>query len=235
VSVWTLLCLSALASAVVYLETWSIGQFLLGRPALLLPLTGLVCGQLDAGLWMGLSLELLLLREMPLGAASPPDPVLGGFLGFMAVNLAGSPADGVEPRVFTGLLLAVGLSYLAAWHTHWQRQLNTRYWYDRFEQAVENDAPETVNHLFLSAMAGTFLIAFAFGFAVLLAAVPLAGGLLDGLHHLESPPALFKWLVLAAAVGTGLKLGTGRKPGSYFLAGWFGSVGLYLIVMELVG
>lgn len=231
---WLSLCLSALVAAVVYLETWSVGQFLLGRPALLLPIAGVLCGQPETGLWMGLCLELLLLREMPLGAASPPDPVLGGFLGFMAVNLAGGTAHELEAGVFTGLLLAVGLSYLAAWHTHWQRQINTRFWYQRFEQAVERDQPALVGRLFRLAMVGALALAFLFALVVLVLATPLARWLLDRLDLLAGPPALFKWLVLAAAVGTGLKLGTGRRPGRWFLAGWLGSVGLYLAMLELV-
>ncbi|MCA9782200.1 MAG: PTS sugar transporter subunit IIC [Calditrichaeota bacterium] len=229
------LCLSALATAAIYLETWAVGQFLIGRPAVLLPLTGLLTGQLETGLWMGLSLELLLLREMPLGAASPPDPVLGGFLGLVAVNLAGDPADSTEARIFAGLLLAVGLSYLAAWHTHWQRQVNTRFWYDRFEQAVELDEPESVDRLFWLAMLGTAVMAATFGLLVLLLATPVAGLLLQGQRLLPAAPTLFKWMVLATAVGTGMKLGTGRRPGPWLLLGWLGSVGIYLIFLEMAG
>ncbi len=229
-----LLALASLAAALLYLETWAIGQFQLGRPAIVLPLVGLVAGQIELGLWMGLCLELLLLRELPLGATSPPDPAMGGYLGLLVViPTAGNAEAGLEWRIFCGLLFAIGFSYLAGWHNHAQRQRNTRHWYGRFEAAVQGDQPDQVNKLFLQALVGSFLMAFGFAFLVLALLGPLAAWILSTLAATELNPSYFKWLVLATAIGTGLKLGTGRQPGSLTVVGWVAGAALLLALEGL--
>lgn len=51
-------------------------QFMICRPIVAAPLTGLVLGDIQTGLSIGLTLELLWLAVLPLGATLPPDDTL---------------------------------------------------------------------------------------------------------------------------------------------------------------
>jgi len=59
-------CLSA---AVVDLDTFHIGQWMISRPVVMGPLMGWACGNVLLGAQMGALVELLILAELPLGNA----------------------------------------------------------------------------------------------------------------------------------------------------------------------
>ncbi|HTP50387.1 MAG TPA: PTS sugar transporter subunit IIC [Anaeromyxobacteraceae bacterium] len=75
-------------------------QAMLSRPVALAPLTGLVLGDLRAGLLLGPPLELLWLGAVNLGAALPPHEALGSAAIVGGAVLAGrSLGTGVTPAV----------------------------------------------------------------------------------------------------------------------------------------
>ena len=66
---------------------YQLGTLYAFRPIVLCPLVGLVLGDLQSGLAIGASLELLFMGSISIGAYVPPDETIGG-----------RPADPGRPR-----------------------------------------------------------------------------------------------------------------------------------------
>lgn len=79
---------------------YAVGTSLISRPIVTGLLTGLILGDMKAGIIMGATLELAFIGSFSVGASIPPDTVTGGILG---VAFAISSKSGVE----TALLLAL--------------------------------------------------------------------------------------------------------------------------------
>ena len=85
---------------------WHVGQTNIARPIVLGTLVGIVMGDIPAGVMMGATLELAFIGAVAIGAAIPPETMVGTVL---AVAFAIGGGHGVE----TALLLAVPISALA--------------------------------------------------------------------------------------------------------------------------
>ncbi|MBL0739843.1 PTS system mannose/fructose/sorbose family transporter subunit IID [Chryseolinea lacunae] len=83
-----------------------LGTTLLNRPLVLGPLVGLVLGDLNQGIVIGATLELIFMGNIKVGAAIPPDVITGGVLGTAFAILSGKGAA-------VALALAVPISILA--------------------------------------------------------------------------------------------------------------------------
>ena len=83
-----------------------LGTTLLSRPLVLGPLVGLVLGDLQQGIIIGASLELIFMGNIKVGAAIPPDVVTGGVLGTAFAIMSGK-GTGIA------LALAIPISILA--------------------------------------------------------------------------------------------------------------------------
>ncbi len=226
--------LASLGAGLVFLESWPAGQFLLGRPALLLPLLGWLTGAPELGLWMGLCLDLLLLRQLPMGAALPPDNVMGGVLGFLAVRLA-DPGGGTAVQVAAGLVIALVLCYIAPLLTEVQRRINGGLWYPRFRRAAEAGDTALIERLFPVVLLQTWLLAAAVSWLLLMVCRPLAPKLASlFLRFAESAGAWspgLPWLLAAASAGTLLRLAGGRAGGWPALGG--GLLGALVLLLVL--
>ncbi len=83
-----------------------LGAALLSRPLVLGPLVGLVLGDLNQGIMIGASLELIFMGNIKVGAAIPPDVITGGVLGTAFAIMSGKGAA-------IALALAIPISILA--------------------------------------------------------------------------------------------------------------------------
>src|SRR6202049_5194854 len=83
-----------------------LGTTLLSRPLVLGPLVGLVLGDMEQGLIIGATLELIFMGNIKVGAAIPPDVITGGVLGTAFAILSGK-----GPAI--ALALAIPISILA--------------------------------------------------------------------------------------------------------------------------
>jgi len=83
-----------------------LGTILLNRPLVLGPLVGLVLGDLNQGIVIGATLELIFMGNIKIGAAIPPDVITGGVLGTAFAIISGK-----GPAI--ALALAVPISILA--------------------------------------------------------------------------------------------------------------------------
>ena len=62
-------------------SVWLLGDSLLNQPIVMGTLTGLVMGDLKAGIIMGATMELAFIGAVSIGAYDPPDMVVGTILG----------------------------------------------------------------------------------------------------------------------------------------------------------
>lgn len=83
-----------------------LGTTLLSRPLVLGPLVGLVLGDLEQGIVIGATLELIFMGNIKVGAAIPPDVVTGGVLGTAFAIISGKGTA-------VALGLAIPISILA--------------------------------------------------------------------------------------------------------------------------
>lgn len=83
-----------------------LGTTLMSRPLVLGPLVGLVLGDLEQGVIIGATLELIFMGNIKVGAAIPPDVITGGVLGTAFAIISGK-----GPTI--ALAIAVPVSILA--------------------------------------------------------------------------------------------------------------------------
>ena len=83
---------------------YQLGTLYAFRPIVLCPLVGLVLGDLQTGLAVGASLELLFMGSISIGAYVPPDETVGGVL---ACAFAISLGQGTEAAIALAMPIAV--------------------------------------------------------------------------------------------------------------------------------
>lgn len=83
---------------------WQLGTLYAFRPIVLCPLVGLVLGDLQTGLAIGASLELLFMGSISIGAYVPPDETVGGVL---ACAFAISLGESTEAAIALAMPIAV--------------------------------------------------------------------------------------------------------------------------------
>ena len=83
---------------------WQLGTLYAFRPIVLCPLVGLVLGDLQTGLAIGASLELLFMGSISIGAYVPPNETVGGVL---ACAFAISLGESTEAAIALAMPIAV--------------------------------------------------------------------------------------------------------------------------------
>jgi len=90
-----------------------LGTTLLSRPLVLAPLVGWVLGDLNQGVIIGATLELIFMGNIKVGAAIPPDVVTGGVLGAAFAILSGKgPAIALAIAIPVSILAEMMISAL---------------------------------------------------------------------------------------------------------------------------
>jgi mannose/fructose/N-acetylgalactosamine-specific phosphotransferase system component IIC len=174
---------------VVALDLVSGPQALLSRPLVAGTVAGLIAGDLEAGLRVGMLLELFALDVLPVGASRYPD--YGPATVAAVAVVAGLPW--VE-RLGLAMLLALPLAFIGGLAMQWLRHANARAMQERVAAlaAADRRAIAALHYggLLRDALRGAVLTGV--GLAV---ALPL--------RRLELPSHVTT-LLLAAAVGSGL-------------------------------
>ena len=142
-----LLCLIA---AVLEMDTTYAVQSLVSRPVLSGPLLGWLCGDILAGVQVGIFAELLLADISPLGGIIPPSGVT-----VCAVTLALNSL-GVPP--YFGFFLAVLCSIVFAHADAWQRKTRARW--IALLQARLSRKPADIKGPIMASLGFSFLTAF---------------------------------------------------------------------------
>lgn len=205
----TLLLLSLLGGLLA-LDATSLGQFMLGRPLIAAGLAGMVAGNPEGGIVVGVLLEAIHMAVLPVGAARYPEagPAVVAAAGAYAGSHLGQPVALLASVVF---MLAWG--WVGGRSVEWLRRWNVR-------MAVPAEGPvdlATVERLHLRATA----LDFVRGVGVTLVGLLILGTLLETLGWIPfrepwTRPALA--LSAAAALASSLRL-FGRRRMPLFVAG----------------
>lgn len=99
------------------------GSTMGNRPIIVAPLVGLILGDLQTGIMVGATLELIFLGAVPIGASNPPDITSGAIIGTAFVILSGQEvgaAVALAVPVATLVLLFDNLQmmFVLTWATH---------------------------------------------------------------------------------------------------------------------
>lgn len=181
-----LLCLSC------GLDRTALLQFMIARPLIAASMAGWVLGQPLLGLQVGVSLELLWLAHLPVGASIPPDDTqiaLGTItLAVLGVRIGGLPT---ETALFTGLLLGLILGQAGRFLDHRARQWNARMVL-RVPDLVEQGEFEQLERLHLRGLLHFGLVSFL---SFLVIVLPGTGLLYLGRDLID------EWLAPLSSVG----------------------------------
>jgi len=124
---WLELILAGMVALLTGLDRTALLQIMISRPIVAAPLTGLVLGDLHAGLVIGLMTELLWLARIPVGAAIPPDDTQVA-VGATTLVVVFGPLWGYAGTGITilALLIAMPLGKAGQWLDHLARSQNSR-------------------------------------------------------------------------------------------------------------
>jgi mannose/fructose/N-acetylgalactosamine-specific phosphotransferase system component IIC len=205
----TLLLLSLLGGLMA-LDATSLGQFMLTRPLIAAGLAGMIAGNPEGGIVVGLLLEAIQLAVLPVGAARYPE---AGPAAVAAAGAYAGAADTAQVALLASVVFMLAWGWVGGRTVEWVRRWNAR-------SAVPAPGPvdaETIERLHLRALGADF----ARGVAVTLAGLVVLGTLLETLGWIPfrepwTRPALA--LSAAAALASSLRL-FGRRRMPLFVAG----------------
>jgi PTS system mannose-specific IIC component len=149
-------------------DSVSFAQAMISRPVVAAPLAGLLLGDPISGMWAGAVLEILSLRQLPIGASR------GWDTGPAAVAAAAAAVVWTTGPSATLVAVAFGVvvGWAGSWSVHGLRHLNARL---VAGDAGALDSPTRLTTLHLSALALDLLRAAGLTGAVLMCVVLLAG------------------------------------------------------------
>ncbi len=196
-------------SILVGLDRTAAMQFMISRPIVAAPLTGLLLGDFWLGLRAGMLLEFLWLGRLPVGAAIPPDDTQIAVGGTALAVVMGAWSGGDSPMLFLCLLVALPLGKAGQLFDRWAR-LGNGWLLRRAETALANHRSSTIERwhlaglgLFALASLSTYLVIVSLGSLIVPWLAPRLMNLLA-----EAAP----WLGLAfPLVGTAMILGPLRN------------------------
>ncbi|MDP2577221.1 MAG: PTS sugar transporter subunit IIC [Gemmatimonadota bacterium] len=210
----------ALLGGVVGLDAASCPQVMISRPVVAGPLAGLLLGSPATGLWIGALLEILTLRQLPVGASRYWDTgpaavaataAAAGFAGAGgAVGAVG--AGGAEARYVLAVALGVLVGWVGSWSVYAMRRANARLVGALGERSV---SPRELEIKHLLAMAMDFGRATALTALGVIIAVALAHSVDLSFGSADAAGAIL--LAVAASLALGADIGTMQKGRPVFV------------------
>ena len=186
-------------AAVLSLDITAFGQFMVSRPIVSAPLVGYLLGDVNTGLWIGMTVELIWISAIPMGAAIPIDTTAVAILS-VAYGLKVQPFD--RAGVILALVVAVGVGILFRKADVFIRYLNIKiiHW---VEDGVKDGKEGRIG---LGIYSGMFLF-FLKSFVLYLLAIYPGQAVVRFIYHYLNAQALaglrFAWLLLPV-LGMGL-------------------------------
>ncbi|BCA79556.1 hypothetical protein AOP6_1343 [Desulfuromonas sp. AOP6] len=182
-------------------------QFMLSRPIVAAPLTGVLLGDAGAGLLVGVLVELLWLGRLPVGAAIPPDDTQVAVAATALTAILG-PLQGYEGPAFAVLatIVTLPLGKVGQLFDRAARYGNGRL-LTRAEEAVAEGRVDQIERLHLCGL-GNFALAALATFVVLF----ISGSFLVTWGGPSVFPLIDKsiawWIVAFPCIGAGAIMGT---------------------------
>jgi len=199
-----LVCLVAIFAGIDRTAMW---QFMLSRPIVAAPLTGVLLGDPEAGLLVGVLVELLWLGRLPVGAAIPPDDTQVAVAAVALTAILG-PLQGYEGPALAILatIVMLPLGKVGQLFDRVARHGNGRL-LTKAEEAVAEGRVDQIEGFHLRGL-GNFALAALATFVVLFVSGTV---LMDWLGPLVFPlidQSITWWIVAFPCIGAGAIIGT---------------------------
>ena len=121
---------ACLLAGLILLDRWQVGEFGLSQPIVACPLIGIVYGEAAAGLYLGLTLQLVWVASLPLGREQALDYQGAGVVAVLSyllfMRLQGTNADAGARALFGALGMAGLGTFVGAWLDGANKTLNNR-------------------------------------------------------------------------------------------------------------
>jgi PTS system mannose-specific IIC component len=114
--------IAAVLGGVLGLDAVSFPQIMIARPLVAGALGGLLAGDVALGLWVGALLEIISMRQLPMGGARYHDTGPAAFAAGLAYAELGPSASALLVATAAGLVFG----WAGSWTVQWQRAWNTR-------------------------------------------------------------------------------------------------------------
>ena len=199
------------------LDAVSCPQAMISRPVVAGSLAGFLFGDPSGGLVVGVLLEILTLRQLPVGAARYWDTGPAAVSAAAVVAGAGG-AGGTAGGYVVALALGVVVGWAGSWTVNFQRQVNSRIVGSLGDGEL---APRKLEARHLACMSLDFLRAAGLTAASLLIALGLARPLAERVDPVEAIAAALLFTAAALALGAGVgTVERGRSVQVSFVVGF---------------
>ena len=198
----------ALLGGIVGLDAVSCPQVMISRPVVAGPLAGLLLGSPATGLWIGALLEILTLRQLPVGANRHWDTGPAA----VAATAAAAGFAGAEARYVLAVALGVLVGWVGSWSVYAMRRANARLVGALGERGV---SPRELEIKHLLAMAMDFGRATALTALGVIIAMALAHSVDLSFGSADAAGAIL--LAVAASLALGADIGTMQKGRPVFV------------------
>lgn len=212
--------------ALVITENYGYGYWMISRPIFAGPLIGLVMGDLNTGLIVGGSVELMYMGVLPIGGSVPPNAQIAGMLSTVfAITNGGNPEIGIALALPIGLLAQLLIMF--AWNIN-------IYLMHRADKYIETGNIKKVEQTHLLGLPIFFCVFFVPTFLAIYLGSDFVNSVVAAM-----PPVITDGLKLASgilpAVGMAmlLKMMNFKKYWPFFLAGFLMAVYMGLNVLAI--
>jgi len=211
--------------ALLITENYGYGYWMISRPIFAGPLIGLILGDLQTGLVVGASVELMFMGVLPIGGSVPPNAQIAGIIGTIYAIEAQSPAMGISLALPIGILAQFLI--MLAWNIN-------IYLVHKSDKAINDRDTKKMERLHLSGILVFFTVFFISSFL----AIQFGSGFVKSLND-----ALPTWVSGGLQIASGLLPAIGmamllkmmdlKKYWPFFLTGFVLAVYLELNVLAI--
>ncbi len=193
-------------------------QVMVSQPIVVVPVLGLLLGNLQVAVWLGAVLQLLWMSSLLVGASVPPNETVASVAIGGMVLMFGRHVQPIDmPVLALAILIGAPLSHVGRWVDVSLDRANLHL-ADLADEAARAERPALLNRLPLIGLLRTFLAT-----AMIVVPAVLAGlGLLAWLRPLLSGALLRSFEVIAVyfipALGMAVSLSTVRRRRALLLA-----------------
>ena len=192
-----------------YMDRTHAFQFMVSRPVVAAPIVGIFTGNFVMALFIGAVIELMWIREIPIGAVVPPDETTLASL-VASVGILNLPLDSRHNLALYmyALIIFLPTAYVTPLIDAALRNVNNRFWHAAHDSILHNRLARIPLYHWAGALTA-FFVYFITHFAFLLSGLLLISLTFDVLPPLIKA-ALFISGCLAPIVGIGAALSTMR-------------------------
>ncbi len=174
---WLELAAVSFWGGIVAMDTTAALQIMISRPLIASSVTGLILGDFQSGLFIGIFLELLWINELPVGAARFSEGNIGATAAAAIAVTSNNLIFRPVPSMALALMIAVPVSIIGSYLVEYMRKINSKSFDNLFVSPYL-----TIKKVSRAHLSGIWL-AFLLGF------------LLTGLSTLLFGVLLFPWLI----------------------------------------